>query len=387
MIKPYKHDGKTYFLIQLSYTDKLGKRHQPKFRLDKTGKRISSKQVAKILEIEYLIELKAKIEQNYSKLCFKEYHQKYLQEIKLSLKRSTVMQYDGDLKKWLTKEIFEKKMDEIKKADIHNFVFESLPSMGATPHTQKRILKTLRKIFQSALEEGIISRNPAQGISVKVPPPKKLVLNTQEASRLLERSKEDNHPFYHLWAFALLSGLRSGELYALRWADVDEVAGTINISASWSNKDGYHSTKSNKNRVIPISKDLLTLLLELKNIGPFEETLTGLTGKSNFFCDLVLPRSSEWKHGEQARITKAFCRLIGVAEIKFHDLRATFITNMLAQGVSLPKVMSIVGHSRTSTTDEYLRLAGVNIQGATESLGYSLPKKVSGNIVSLYETN
>ena len=46
--------------------------------------------------------------------------------------------------------------------------------------------------------------------------------------------------------------------------------------------------------------------------------------------------------------------------------------------------MSIVGHSKTSTTDEYLRLAGVNIKGATDELGYSLPKEEVDNVVQLF---
>ncbi|MCP4912806.1 MAG: tyrosine-type recombinase/integrase [Oligoflexia bacterium] len=79
-----------------------------------------------------------------------------------------------------------------------------------------------------------------------------------------------------------------------------------------------------------------------------------------------------------------FCRQIGITEIKFHDLRATFITNALTQGVSLPQVMSIVDHARTSTTDEYLRLAGVNVKGATDQISYSLPLKDESNLVHLH---
>ena len=111
--------------------------------------------------------------------------------------------------------------------------------------------------------------------------------------------------------------------------------------------------------------------------------LTGLNGNNQEFKDLVLPRSSEWKHGEQAKLTRKFCSQIGITVVKFHDLRATFITNALTQGVSLPQVMSIVGHARTSTTDEYLRLAGVNIKGTTDKVSYSLPNQENGNIISL----
>jgi integrase len=90
----------------------------------------------------------------------------------------------------------------------------------------------------------------------------------------------------------------------------------------------------------------------------------------------VLPHLIEWTHGEQAKVLKEFCRAIGITNVKFHDLRATFITNMLSQGVALVKVMSIVGHKKMETTDIYLRLAGVDIRGATEALSYSVPVDV-----------
>ena len=70
--------------------------------------------------------------------------------------------------------------------------------------------------------------------------------------------------------------------------------------------------------------------------------------------------------------------------MKFHDLRATFITNLLAQGVSVAKVMKLVGHSRSSTTDRYLRLAGVFTKGTTDSLGYTLPRALEGKVVELF---
>ena len=97
----------------------------------------------------------------------------------------------------------------------------------------------------------------------------------------------------------------------------------------------------------------------------------------------VLPRLKEWEDGYQAQVTKEFCAAIGITEIKFHDLRATFITNLLARGVSLARVMSIVGHSQLKTTNGYLRKAGVDVQGATESLGYKLPSESSAKVLTL----
>ena len=72
--------------------------------------------------------------------------------------------------------------------------------------------------------------------------------------------------------------------------------------------------------------------------------------------------------------------------IKFHDLRATFITQMLIRGVAIAKVMKIVGHANIKTTMRYLRLVAQDTQGATESLGITLPKDFNNdNVVNLFQ--
>ena len=88
--------------------------------------------------------------------------------------------------------------------------------------------------------------------------------------------------------------------------------------------------------------------------------------------NLLLPRVREWRQGDQSRLLRDFCKGISIPEVKFHDLRATFITNMLSKGVALNVVMSIVGHRRIATTDIYNRLAGVGVKGSTNKLSYGL---------------
>jgi len=95
-----------------------------------------------------------------------------------------------------------------------------------------------------------------------------------------------------------------------------------------------------------------------------------------------LPRLTEWQRGDAAKVTRAFCKSIGVTDIRFHDLRATFITNLLARGESLARVMAIVGHSDMETTNVYLRKAGIELKDGTEKLGYKIPKL---NISNVYE--
>jgi integrase len=88
---------------------------------------------------------------------------------------------------------------------------------------------------------------------------------------------------------------------------------------------------------------------------------------------------------KQAQVTRDFCFGIGITPVKFHDLRATFITNLLARGESLARVMSIVGHNELKTTNLYLRKAAVDVQGGTNKLGYKVPKVENAEVISLFE--
>jgi len=143
----------------------------------------------------------------------------------------------------------------------------------------------------------------------------------------------------------------------------------ISINKAWSNKSGIGPTKSQRNRVVPISEELFKLLQELgaASKGPEEH---------------VLPRIQEWTDGSQADVLRQFCKVIEITSVKFHDLRATFITQMLLRGVPLAQVMTIVGHTELHTTTRYLRVAGADLDGATNKLGYSLPTLELAKVIS-----
>ena len=130
--------------------------------------------------------------------------------------------------------------------------------------------------------------------------------------------------------------------------------------------------------MVPIADELRPLLKWLIVKGGHSETLwkwkdEAKQEKVSFVWDnLLLPRVREWRTGQQSEFLKDFCRGIGIPDIKFHDLRATFITNILSKGVALNIVMSLVGHRRIATTDVYNRLAGVGVKGSTNKLSYGL---------------
>jgi integrase len=230
----------------------------------------------------------------------------------------------------------------------------------------------VRRVFNRAVESGLIVFNPAAKIKVKIPETKQLALSSKEIEILLREAKLQRHRFYEVWALALLTGMRSGELYALKWTDVEFENGLIHVTKSWNSKNGIGPTKSSKNRIVPLSKAALTFLRELK-----------LKAGS---LDHVLPRLQEWTKGSQATVLKNFCRSLCITAVKFHDLRATYITQLLMNGVPVSKVMAIVGHAELKTTQGYLRMTGKDLMGATECLGIELPKESNATVLSFSRT-
>lgn len=359
MIKAYMKRGKKLYEVYVATRDNTKK------LVARRRRGIPSERIAKDVEFQFKSELKL-IADAAPVWTWERWHSECISRMKLTLKVGTIMNYDGRLKKWIPASWLSQELKSISASDVAKFLEES--GCENSPISQKNLLKLVRRIFEMAVEDGIISRNPALGLKIKAPQVVQKVLTAEEAKLLLQIARTTGHRFFPIWACALKSGMRSGELYALRWSDIDLDANLIHVTKQWTSKDGFGPPKNRENRVVPISPDFKEFLIELRQNMRSE-------------TDFVLPHLDEWTHGEQAQVTREFCHSIGITAVKFHDLRATFITNLLSQGVPLVKVMAIVGHRKMSTTDVYLRLAGVNIKGATDLMGYELPSASQGNNV------
>lgn len=356
-IKTYIENGKKFYEIYVNGFDSRG------IRVQRRKKGLDTLRKAEMAEFELKREL-AKLKEEAVPFRWSEWLSECLKRMKLVHRPSTVINYTAQLGKWIDPHWNNLDLHKITKQKVYDTIFTDVDSK-VSPWTRKTILKMVRRIFEMAVEDGIIDRNPCAGIRVNVPEVDQKVLTKTEVEIFLQEAKQTTHRFYPVWAMALMTGMRSGELFALKWTDIDFEGRTISVSRQWTNKNGFGPTKTQRSRVVPISNALLKFLKELKI-------------KSGNQSEFVLPQMPEWENGEQARITREFCAAIGITPVKFHDLRATFITNLLARGESLARVMAIVGHSQIKTTNGYLRKAGVDVQGATEKLGYDLPDEVVG---------
>lgn len=209
------------------------------------------------------------------------------------------------------------------------------------PKTVHNILTILIAILNYALELDIIYRVP------KIKKPKiyeddyNYLQSDNEIRAFLSTAEKFGDNVYALFATAVYTGMRAGELFGLRWSDVVIKRGLIAVKRSYDKP-----TKSGKMRYVPILDVLAPILKEwrLKNSNEF-----------------VFPNEAGKMHTQNPRITKyTFPAVLKAAEldkIRFHDLRHTFASHWVMKGGDLYKLKRILGHSDIKMTMRYAHLA------------------------------
>lgn len=267
--------------------------------------------------------------------------------------------YMGSIRKWFRDYLKRPAVDLTPYAASE--IFEAMQTKGISLRHQKKAKQVVKAVFDLGILRGRIpgvTRSPTVEVVLKRGEEKKPeILTIGEIQKLVSLANQQEHPWRRIWSVALLTGMRSGELSALTWKDVDFESKLINCNKSYNCRTrSFKSTKAGYWRQIPISPDLEAILNEQKS----------LTG-----CDpsgYVFERLWQWRMGLQAQVLRSFCFINGLPSIKFHTLRACFATQMLRNGVEAARVMKICGWKELKTMQHYVRLAGIEITGATDGL-------------------
>ncbi len=264
---------------------------------------------------------------------------------------------------------------EINSAKITRLLHK-LKLDGYADCTVKRFLGDLKKVFNFAICEELlpgVQKNPTVGISIKSRRRKRdEILLYDEIKKLLTYGKLYEQKWYFIWAFAVYTGMRNGELYALKWSDIefDPENSLIRVSRSYNKRLRlYKSTKTGESREIPICEPLMKVIDELKKWWSHEQARN-----TNVNLEFVLPRPGLWSNGSQAQVLRKFCTEIGITPVCFHSLRACFATELLKRGVPVTKVMAVGGWAELKTMKHYVRLSGINVRGVTDALDFSSPE-------------
>ncbi|WP_258359423.1 site-specific integrase [Moorella sulfitireducens (nom. illeg.)] len=169
---------------------------------------------------------------------------------------------------------------------------------------------------------------------------------------MLERAK--NTPYYALLHVAVKTGLRRGELLALRWPNIDFKSGTLSIkqSLAYTPEQGifFKNTKNNSSRrIIDISREVIEVLKQHKKKQAEAKLLLGQHYKNQglVFCQ----QNSKPLHPDTiSSWFPNFLEEIGLPRLNFHCLRHTHASLLLKAGVDIKIISKRLGHSSISIT-------------------------------------
>ena len=309
---------------------------------DDKGQHITTKAEANRIFAQLVVEIKNSFvppDLNGS-MSYKDLVSKFIQSLReRDLTNHTIDNYELCLNAhtipiWGTRPI-----EKITTDEIRHLIKVTLA--GKSPSHQKSMLKFIRGVFGHAVEIGALNRNPTPKLQFRIGDKIKRVLTEQQLRIFLEKAKDAQHEWYEIWATAVYTGMRNGELHALTWDKVDLDNRKILVSSSWNKQDGFKDlTKSGEDRIVEVAPALLSMLKERK-----------LGNSDSVF---VLPRIDTWDDGRQAELLRHFLVGIGLPMVRFHDLRASWATVMLAKGTEPVKVMAMGGWKDLKTMMIYM---------------------------------
>jgi integrase len=231
-------------------------------------------------------------------------------------------------------------------------LYRDLLTAGMTPATVHYVHRTLRRALGQAERWRLVTSNAAALVTPPRPEPVEMhTLTAKQVRRLLEVAPDRDRPLYLL---AVSTGMRLGELLALRWRDVHLDSGSLRVVATLRREPGKAVAISapktaHSRRRVELSSSVVAALSAHKVATIEERWSAGQLWVDN---DLVFPNVIGRPRGA-SNIVRAFHPLLeraGLPRIRFHDLRHTAATLMLGRGVHAKLVSEMLGHASIGIT-------------------------------------
>jgi len=242
-------------------------------------------------------------------------------------KETTLDNYRQILSYWLLPRFGEMPLNRIPRSRVEALATEML-TKGKAAQTRSNILKLLSQIFSYGRRNRWCETNPCWGVRrPRIRPSQEIhYLDKAELEAVISAIDVTKKPFGStdraIILTAAMTGMRQGELLALRWQDVDWQAKRIRIRRNYTR--GHWSTPKSRSgeRSVPMATRVSAELRQLRERSPFD-------GED----DLVFAHSGTGDVLNHAPLVRRFKRALkqaGARPIRFHDLRHTFGTRMAA---------------------------------------------------------
>jgi integrase len=245
-------------------------------------------------------------------------------------------------------------------ADYCNMPLDSLFTAAEAeqlnPNTVKKIQHTLGALLSTATQKGVIRFNPMINTEpIKSADIDRPVMDIEQARLFLTRLERlGNISVRALLLTALFTGMRSGELRALQWTDIDTQRGLVDVNKSLDDIDNSTTPKTRaSSRILQIDLRLAAFL-------------DGYHGEQQAYIDAMRGRVSDngivfpaittgeyMNRNYPNRVVKSLIRDTGISpKLHIHSLRHCFTSILINTGADVKKVQAALGHSRVTTTQD-----------------------------------
>ncbi len=288
--------------------------------------------------------------------------------VKDTIRISTFERYKSITDLHISPTLGRLRLKALTPAHVQGFYRGRLDS-GLSPATVQKIHVVLHKALAQAVKWSLVPRNVTEAATAPRPSPKEMrPLSAEEVRKLLEAASGDR--LEALWVLAVHTGMRQGELLALKWTDVDLEAGKVSVRRTLTRESGHYAlgepkTKRSRRTVKLTGAATEALRTHLERQMEDMDRLGDLYRDQGlvFTSDSAAPLNpSNIRNRNLRRLTgKA-----GLPEIRFHDLRHTCATLLLSKNVHPKIVQEMLGHATVAITlDTYSHvLPGMGDQAA-----------------------
>lgn len=295
----------------------------------------------------------------------------YQRECKPHIRPKTQADYENRIYQHVIPELGAIPLAKLTAADLQQF-YNRLKEGGRLLRVEQygpglfdRMVKschvTCRVALDQAVAQGLILKNPALSCKAPVTRPKEMqVLTGEEIQRLLIQAKEDG--CFELLLLELTTGLRRGEILALRWDDLDFRTGTLRVERQVQHIQGKLAVSQPKTRASCRSILLPAPVLEI--LAQYRQSVS-----SHWMFPSPKKEDSPLDPAAVRKKLSAVLKRAGCPAARFHDLRHTFATSALEHGMDVKTLSTVIGHvSSTTTLNVYAHITDEMRQKAADKI-------------------
>ena len=259
-----------------------------------------------------------------------------------------------DLQKFYRKLLSKGRVERIESKD---------QPKGLSAKTVRNINQVISSAMDLAVAQKIIPANPTNACALpKIEHQEMQTIPAEQLQAFLQEAKATG--VYEMYYIELATGLRRGELLGLKWQDIDWKNGVIKVRRQVARVDGQIKEAplktKNSYRTVTISQQTIEVLKEQKK-------------KTNDTYVFPSPNGGPISPDSVNNMLKRVLERAGIPKVRFHDLRHTFATIALQNGVDIKTVSGMLGHfSAGFTLDTYAHVTTSAQKEAAETMGHVL---------------